>query len=358
MCAFGQNGLVFGEEAVDFVLAVDDAELFEVFDPLEPLPFQFVDIVVVTQRFENVLVTRLGHFVNLLEVEEDVAHTHAVAADLVRIGRADALARGADFRTALRRFERSVQHAVRGQDQVRLFRDVEPLRQVVAAAGQCLGLLLEEDRVEHHAVANHVDLIALKYTRRDRTQHVLLPVELQCMPGIGATLKAGHDLIMGGQHIDHLAFSFVAPLQTENDIDFFHLFSVICFMQKTFFAFKDTNYSPKYPIPLRDFSTNCQESGVAGALPTGTRNPLSLQSKGRKSRSAPIRVLGGSACGIVPPPAGRTPVRNAVCGGNEKPDRPLGKSGSAPAAPAVRFPRRRPSPPPPGSSPPGCRRRP
>ena len=106
------------------------------------------------------------------------------------------------------------------------------------AAGQCLGLLLEEDRVEHHAVANHVDLIALKYTRRDRTQHVLLPVELQCMPGIGATLKAGHDLIMGGQHIDHLAFSFVAPLQTENDIDFFHLFSVICFMQKTFFAFK------------------------------------------------------------------------------------------------------------------------
>ena len=173
-----------------------------------------------------------------------------------------------------------------------------------------------------------------------------------------ATLKAGHDLIMGGQHIDHFAFSFVAPLQTENDIDFFHLFSVICFMQKTFFAFKDTNYSPKYPIPLRDFSTNCQESGVAGALPTGTRNPLSLQSKGRKSRSASIRVLGGSACGIGPPPAGRTSVRNAVCGGNEKPDRPLGKSGSAPAAPAVRFPRRRPSPPPPGSSPPGCRRRP
>ena len=132
LCAFGQNGLVFGEEAVDFVLAVDDAELFEVFDPLEPLSFQFVDIVVVTQRFENVLVTRLGHFVNLLEVEEDVAHTHAVAADLVRIGRADALARGADFRTALRRFERSVQHAVRGQDQVRLFRDVEPLRQVLS----------------------------------------------------------------------------------------------------------------------------------------------------------------------------------------------------------------------------------
>lgn len=106
-----------------------------------------------------------------------------------------------------------------------------------------------------------------------------------------ATLKAGHDLIMGGQHIDHLAFSFVAPLQTENDIDFFHLFSVICFMQKTFFAFKDTNYSPKYPIPLRDFSTNCQESGVAGALPTGTRNPLSLQSKGRKSR---VRLHSGS----------------------------------------------------------------
>ena len=45
LCAFGQNGLVFGEEAVDFVLAVDDAELFEVFDPLEPLSFQFVDIV-------------------------------------------------------------------------------------------------------------------------------------------------------------------------------------------------------------------------------------------------------------------------------------------------------------------------
>lgn len=178
------------------------------------------------------------------------------------------------------------------------------------------------------------------------------------MPGIGATLKAGHDLIMGGQHIDHLAFSFVAPLQTENDIDFFHLFSVICFMQKTFFAFKDTNYSPKYPIPLRDFQQIVKNPELPALCRRAPATPSPCKARPKKPGPPPFGSRRVPPAESGRPPAGRTSVRNAVCGGNEKPDRPLGKSGSAPAAPAVRFPRRRPSPPPPGSSPPGCRRRP
>ena len=179
------------------------------------------------------------------------------------------------------------------------------------------------------------------------------------MPGIGATLKAGHDLIMGGQHIDHLAFSFVAPLQTENDIDFFSSLFRYLFYAKDIFCIQRYELFSEIPNPAAGLFNKLSRIRSCRRFADGhPQSPLPAKQGPKKAGPPPFRVLGGSACGIGPPPAGRTSVRNAVCGGNKKPDRPLGKSGSAPAAPAVRFPRRRPSPPPPGSSPPGCRRRP
>ncbi len=50
------------------------------------------------------------------------------------------------------------------------------------------------------------------------------------MTGVRPSLETSYDLIRGGQHIDHLAFAFVAPLQAENDVYFFHfrLRNIIC----------------------------------------------------------------------------------------------------------------------------------
>ena len=107
---------------------------------------------------------------------------------------------------------------------MRFFRDAELPREVVAARGERLGLLAEKNGVEHHAAAYDVLLAALKNTRRNRAQDVFLTVEFQRMTGIGTALKTCHDLVGRGQHVDDLAFAFVSPLQSEDDVHFFHVY--------------------------------------------------------------------------------------------------------------------------------------
>ncbi len=53
-------------------------------------------------------------------------------------------------------------------------------------------------------------------------EHKVVAVEHQGMAGVGAALEAGNYLVIRGQDIDHLAFSLVAPLEPEHDIDFLH----------------------------------------------------------------------------------------------------------------------------------------
>ena len=61
------------------------------------------------------------------------------------------------------------------------------------------------------------------------------------MSRIGATLKAGNHVILRGQDIDHLSFTFIAPLQTQQDVNltFVHLslavFVVVFFFFEAFF---------------------------------------------------------------------------------------------------------------------------
>ena len=81
----------------------------------KPLLFQLGDVVLVGQAAQDLLVASLGAGVYLFEIgAQHIAHAHAVAADLVGIGRADALAGGADPGAALGRLVRSVEDAVRG----------------------------------------------------------------------------------------------------------------------------------------------------------------------------------------------------------------------------------------------------
>ena len=56
--------------------------------------------------------------VNRLEITENVPYADSLTADLVGVGRADTLARGADLAAPLSRFVCRIQNAVRRQDQV------------------------------------------------------------------------------------------------------------------------------------------------------------------------------------------------------------------------------------------------
>ena len=221
--AFGQDALVRGEALVDEILAVDDVETTQVLDRREPLLFQLGDVVLAGQAAQDLLVASLGAGVYLFEIgAQHIAHAHAVAADLVGIGRADALAGGADPGAALGRLVRSIEDAVRGQDQVGLLRNAELLGEVVAAGRERFGLFTEKDGVDHHTVTDDIGLTALEYARRDRAEHVFLAVEFQCMTGIGAALEAGYDLVARRQHIHNFSLALVTPLQAEDNVNFFH----------------------------------------------------------------------------------------------------------------------------------------
>lgn len=146
LSAFGQNALVLSQTPVDEIFAVDDVETLEVFDGLEPLPFQLRNIIFITQTAQNALVARLGPCVNLPEIgAQHVADAH-VAAHLVGIGRTDAFARGADLGAALGRFVSRIENAVRRQDQVGFLRNASCLVRSWPLAAERLGLLAEGRR--------------------------------------------------------------------------------------------------------------------------------------------------------------------------------------------------------------------
>ena len=117
-----------------------------------------------------------------------------------------------------------------GHNQVGLLRDVQTLLQLVTTGLQCLGLFHEQVGSQHHAIADDVYLTALEDTGRNRTQHILLTFELQGVACIGTALKTSYHIILWGQHVNHLSFTFVAPLQTQQDVNFslIHL-SLFCF---------------------------------------------------------------------------------------------------------------------------------
>ena len=157
-----------------------------------------------------------------VEVAEHVAQTQTVARNLVGVGRADALARGADFAGAFGCLVGSVEQAMGGGDEIDFLRNAEDVAQGDAALLKLLGFLTEQHRVEHHAVAYDVNLPMLENARGNGAEHILFALELKGVSGVGASLEAGHSVIARGQYVDHLTFSFVAPLEPEKHV-YFHV---------------------------------------------------------------------------------------------------------------------------------------
>ena len=197
---------------VQHMFAVDEVELLQVFQGSKPLRLQLGDVIRVVQRLQDRFVASLGSSILLFEVVQQVAHTQTVTADLVRIGRADALAGRTDFALALGSFVSRIQDPVCRQDQVSLFGNIQLFRQIVSTGSQCLGLLLEQERIQNDTVADHVHLATLEDSGRNGTQYIFFTFEFQRMTGIRSTLETSDHIIIRGQDIDYFAFAFVAPL--------------------------------------------------------------------------------------------------------------------------------------------------
>ena len=207
------------------MLAVHEPELTQVLDTLHPLFLQFLQSVhrnrcaAVGDRRS---VQHINHIdmpvaclgVLLCKTVENISHAQTVTADFVCIGRTDTFTRRTDFGFAFGGLVGLVQQSVGRQNKVRFLRYIQPLLQLVTGGSQLLRLFAEQDRVQHYAVTDQVDLATLEDTGRNTAQHVFLTLELQRVTGIRTALKTGYYIVLRREHIHHFAFALIAPLES------------------------------------------------------------------------------------------------------------------------------------------------
>ena len=74
-------------------------------------------------------------------------------------------------------------------------------------------------RINHHTIANEVGNAGMENAAGQGIQHVFLPVKLEAVPGIGAALKTGNNIVARREVIGDFTFAFVAPLQAQDYIN-------------------------------------------------------------------------------------------------------------------------------------------
>ena len=199
---------------------------------------------------------------------------------------------------------------MRGKNEVRLLGDAELAGEIVAALGQLLGLGPEQNGIDDHTVADDIGLATLENPRRNRAQDVLLTVELKRMAGIGTALETRYDLVAGRQYIHDLALALVAPLQTEDHVDFFHYELMTVFfgrkrrflhskIQKTVCKNKRNSILPRPNLTDRRAICDSDLRKIPWACAESTANPLANRAAEQKNscsqKSNFRQMLGRSA---------------------------------------------------------------
>ena len=162
--------------------------------------------------------TGLMGSVFLLEILEDVTYSQTVARDFVSIGRTDTFTCSPYLTLSFLSLVGGIEHTVSRHNQVSLLGNIQTGTQIMTALLQVLGFSHEQIGSQHHAVTDNVHLSSLEDTGGNTAKHILLTFELQGMSGIRTTLKTSYYIITRSQNIDHLTFTFIAPLQTQQDI--------------------------------------------------------------------------------------------------------------------------------------------
>jgi hypothetical protein len=174
------------------------------------------------QRFEHdvVFLDAVGELGLELGGIDQIVDAQAHARGLVAVGWADAALGGADLVLALEQLAGAVQLAMIGQNHVRRLAQDEILRcHLDAVLAQSFHFADQADGVADDAIADDAQLVLAQYAGGDEMQDGFLALDDDSMPGV---VPAGvtHDHVrLLGEHVNDLAFAFVAPLGThENGI--------------------------------------------------------------------------------------------------------------------------------------------
>ena len=143
--------------------------------------------------------------------------TQAAPLHLVRIGWTDAASRGADLFVAAFRLTGDIQSLMVGHHQMCRVTDQKVFRCDLHALTTKFGHLFKQAKGVHHdAIADHANFAFPKDAAGDQVQDVFLTV---ADDGVSGIVSAGgtHDHVcVFREIIDNLAFSFIAPLGTDN----------------------------------------------------------------------------------------------------------------------------------------------
>ena len=143
-----------------------------------------------------------GLLITLVEIgQKNVADAEADAADFIGIGGTDAFEGAADFGVAAGFFTDAVEGAMRGEDKLSFFRDIEVFGPIYPPIGEFLELLAEHDRVEDDAVADDIENMRVKDAAGHLVQDVLYSVEEEGVTGVGAALEAGDGVVGRREHV-------------------------------------------------------------------------------------------------------------------------------------------------------------
>src|SRR6266566_5823757 len=78
---------------------------------------------------------------------------------------------------------------------------------------QTIDLRDERDRINDYAVADHANFPAPQDSRRNQVKNVFGTPMDNRVSGIVAALAADDNVGLGGEHVDDLPLSFIAPLR-------------------------------------------------------------------------------------------------------------------------------------------------
>ena len=111
----------------------------------------------------------------------------------------------------------AVEIAVQRQDQHGMVGDLERLRRDgYALLVDALHFVEEMPGIDHDAVADDGELAGAHHARGQQRQLIGDAIDDERVAGIVTALETHHHIGAGGQPIDDLAFTFVAPLGTDN----------------------------------------------------------------------------------------------------------------------------------------------
>ena len=133
---FAQYRLAGSQQIVHLVFAVHQLELFQVFDTFEPCLLHFCKVILIVQALQYLFMTGLGRCILLVKVMQNVAYTHTVTADFIRVSRSDTFSGRSYLCIAFGCFVCSIQYAVSRQNEVCFLGNVQAFLQVMAGRFQ------------------------------------------------------------------------------------------------------------------------------------------------------------------------------------------------------------------------------